>query len=278
MRNAGITRWCLAALIVAGLCWQFVAHLPRDWSVLGTPDLLPLGFAALAATASHITMATAWARIRHRGESWLDVGGAWFPSLLIRYVPGGIWQGAFRAVEGRARRERASDNVAAFLFEQALACASAASLALVSLAAGPPIPAWLVIGLVAAATVAAGSLIALARVTQSLRWSTKAFALTILGHALIAVAFAALVSSFAPSGPIDFLASARAFLIAGLAGVLAVFVPAGLGVREGALAWMLAPRFGIGTALAIALLARVGLVGCELAAWGVWAAGKKLAR
>jgi hypothetical protein len=278
MRNTDIIRWCLAALIVAGLCWQIVAHPPGDWSVLGAPDLLPLIFAALAATASHVAMATSWAHTRHRGESWLDVGGAWFPSLLARYVPGGIWQGAVRVLEGRARRERVSDNVAAFLFEQALACASAASLALFSLAAGPPIPVWLVIGLVATTTVAAGSLIALTRVTPSLRWSTKAFAWTLLGHGLIAVAFAALVSSFAPGGPVGFLLSARTFLIAGLAGVLAVFVPAGLGVREGVLAWMLAPRLGIGATLAIALLARVGLVGCEIAAWGIWAAGKKLAR
>ena len=47
-----------------------------------------------------------------------------------------------------------------------------------------------------------------------------------------------------------------AFCFAGLAGVAALFVPAGIGVREAALAWFLAPALGAGPALMVAVLAR----------------------
>ncbi len=278
MTHLRLWRWSLALLILVGLGWQLAVHAPDDWSALATPALSPLALAAVAATASYVAMATAWARLRNRGESWVDVGGAWFASLLARYVPGGIWQGAVRATEGHARGERLSDNVAAFLSEQALACFSAASLALLSLVAGPSMPAWLVTGLAAVGAIAVGASFVLARIASHPTWPMKAVGWTLLGHGLIAASFAAFVASFAPGDSVDLLVSARAFLVAGLASVLVVFVPAGLGVREGVLAWMLAPRLGVGMALAVALMARIGLLGCELAAWGIWAAARRRGR
>ena len=279
MRHAAVYRYGLAGLILAGLCWQLV-RAPPDWSTLGHPDLSALAIAACAAIASTIAMANVWARLRGRAESWIDVGAVWFPSLLARYLPGGVWQGAVRAIEGRRRGEAVADNLGTFAAEQALACFSAALLALALQAAGPPMPAWLVGGLVATATAAAVGLVVLGRMRLGPRWSTGAFAWTLAGHSLIAAAFAAFVAAFAPDAATatDLLVSARAFLVAGLAGILAVFVPAGLGVREGLIAWLLAPSLGGGVALAIALLARVGLVGCELAAWGVWAVARRVWR
>jgi uncharacterized membrane protein YbhN (UPF0104 family) len=60
------------------------------------------------------------------------------------------------------------------------------------------------------------------------------------------------------------------FLAAGVAGLLVVFVPAGIGVREAVLAGLLAPGFGVAPAIAIALAARVWLLACEAAAFGLW--------
>lgn len=47
------------------------------------------------------------------------------------------------------------------------------------------------------------------------------------------------------------------------------------GVREGVLAWLLAPRLVIAIAVAIALAARAGLLACELAAWGLRAMARR---
>jgi len=64
--------------------------------------------------------------------------------------------------------------------------------------------------------------------------------------------------------------SMAAFLVAGVAGILAVFVPAGLGVREAALSLLLAPQLGEGLAIGLALASRVWLLLSELGAFGAW--------
>ena len=48
-----------------------------------------------------------------------------------------------------------------------------------------------------------------------------------------------------------------AFCFAGLAGIAAFIVPAGIGVREAALAWYLSPVLGIGPATLLAVVARI---------------------
>ena len=48
-----------------------------------------------------------------------------------------------------------------------------------------------------------------------------------------------------------------ALCFAGLAGMAAFFVPAGIGVREAALAWYLSPVLGIGPATLLAVVARI---------------------
>ncbi|HEY5955027.1 MAG TPA: hypothetical protein VIV60_00690 [Polyangiaceae bacterium] len=57
------------------------------------------------------------------------------------------------------------------------------------------------------------------------------------------------------------------FLLAPIAGFLAVVAPGGLGVREAVLSFALAPELGASRALAVALLARVTFVVSEVIAW-----------
>ncbi len=61
-----------------------------------------------------------------------------------------------------------------------------------------------------------------------------------------------------PGAPGDLLALCTgAYALAWTAGFLVLFVPAGAGVREGALVLLLTPSFGSGPALGVALLARL---------------------
>ena len=96
-------QWAVAALILTGLGWQFAAHAPPDWSVLGAPSL---AIVAVLGTASYVVFATAWASLRWGGESWLDVGGTWFASLLARYAPSAF--GTVRASGDHGRGELAA--------------------------------------------------------------------------------------------------------------------------------------------------------------------------
>jgi uncharacterized membrane protein YbhN (UPF0104 family) len=60
------------------------------------------------------------------------------------------------------------------------------------------------------------------------------------------------------------------FFVAAIAGLIAIFVPAGLGVREAVLAGMLTPNFGVAPAIAIAIAARIWLLACEGIAFSLW--------
>jgi hypothetical protein len=264
-------KWGVAVVILAGLGWQVFTHVPPDASMFTAPAPLPLGLAFALGTASYIAFATAWARLRARGESWLDVGGVWFASLLARYAPGGVWQGAVRASGDRLVGVGLRDSLVRYASEQALACFSAATIALVSVAVRPlPMPA-LAAGLAAVALLAAIAPPLLARLGAPASWSRPAVLWTLTAHVLMAAGFASFAASWLPADAVDFIGDARGFLIAGLAGLLAVFVPAGLGVREAVLAWLLAPRVGVAAAVAIAIGARVWLFACECLAWTAWA-------
>ena len=55
-----------------------------------------------------------------------------------------------------------------------------------------------------------------------------------------------------------------ALCFGGLAGIAAFFVPAGIGAREGAIAWFLAPTVGMESALMLAVMARLWITVGEL--------------
>jgi glycosyltransferase 2 family protein len=263
-------RWAIAILILGGIGWQ-IGHIPaQDWQRLSVPQAAPLALATILGTVAYIWLSVAWARLRGQGETWIEVGGVWFVSLLARYLPGGIWQGAARVAGGRAAGEAAAHLLARFASEQALGCFSASILALLLLPARPMLSPILAVTLVAVALFAAMAPYLL-RSWRLPRWPWPAIGWTIAAHTLAAIGFAAFVASWTPSAPETVASMARAFLVAGLAGVLAIFVPAGMGVREGVLAWLLAPTLGLAPAVAIALAARVWLLACEFAAFGLWA-------
>src|SRR5690606_27098167 len=78
-----------------------------------------------------------------------------------------------------------------------------------------------------------------------------------LGFFLLADALVALESSM-------FLPLTAAFALAGVAGILVLVAPSGLGVREGVLTALLAPVLGAGVAAALAILARLWMTAAEV--------------
>jgi hypothetical protein len=278
MRTVRAWQWGVAALILAGLGWQVATHAPPEWNAPAAPSVPALAIAFALCTVAYVAFANAWARLCGRGESWLDVGGVWFASLVARYAPGGIWQGAVRATGDRRGGDRVRDALLRYVAEQALLCCTAAVLAIVLLAFRPlPVP-GLAAGLAALAAAAVLAPRWLSRFGAPWPWPATAVAWAFGAHALMALGFAAFATAWTPAEAVDILRDARGFLIAALAGMLAVFVPAGLGVREGVLAWLLAPQLGVAAGVAVALAARVFLLGCELAAWGSWAVARWLSR
>jgi len=71
------------------------------------------------------------------------------------------------------------------------------------------------------------------------------------------VGFVVTAATVAPFGPEAWLPLAAAYMLAGAAGLLAIFVPSGLGVREAVIVLFAAPYLGITGAIIASLLARL---------------------
>ena len=266
------SRYALAALIIAGLMWQLERQNPAVLLALPVPSPAALVVAFVLGTASYFAFATAWVQLRAHHGTWRDAAGGWFASLFARYVPGSVWQGAVRVVDAHIAGQSKRRMLERYFAEQALACFSAASIAMALVPiARLPIGRPVLVALAAVAIIALAASRAGPRLGISLQWTTGAVAAMAVAHLAIALGFAAFASAWVhPANLGEIVTLMAAFLIAGVAGLLAVFAPAGLGVREAVLAALLAPTLGSANAIAVALGARLWLLVCELAAWALW--------
>ena len=271
MKFVSATRWALAVLILAALAWQFWRN---DLSFVGSlrqPSTMLIAIAFILAIVSYFAFVDAWAALRGRGETWRDVGGIWFASLLARYVPGAIWQSAVRIAGAHAAGEPKQLALLQYVAEQLLACFSAATLALAVIGIMRlEIERSVVLGLSLIVVGSSGIVYAARRRGITVGWTMRAVTATLLGHIAMALGFAAFVMSWTHVDLRIGATSMAAFLVAGVAGVLAVFVPAGLGVREAVLSLLLAPQLGDAFAIAVAFASRVWLLLSELGAFGAW--------
>jgi len=182
-------------------------------------------------------------------------------TLLPRYIPGMIWGYAGRTVlcekEGIARSIAAGSAIA----EIGLIVATGFTVALIRFLGTN----WMIVIIVPALILFLGSLVTSLR---EVRHRTSVFkkaakwyglALAYLGFWALYGASSWLVAmSVAPevarSHPLDIVVSSA---IAWLAGFLAIFVPSGLGVREGVFSLTLTPILGPAAGVFIPLLARL---------------------
>lgn len=85
----------------------------------------------------------------------------------------------------------------------------------------------------------------------------KAAAWTMAGWLVYGVHLWVLVGGMRPAGPSLYAVAAGAYALAWATGILTVVVPAGIGVREGAMVVALAPVLDTPRALAVAVVSRV---------------------
>jgi uncharacterized membrane protein YbhN (UPF0104 family) len=205
---------------------------------------------------------------------------------LGRYVPGKVWQVGVLAVLGRRRGVPSPVAAASAVVLQGVALASALIVGLGSLwtlAEG----AWwgrLAVGAVLGATVVAltppvfRSVTALwFRVTRTqdppaLEPGDAAvwLALGVMNWVVYASAFWVFVIGL--GFDVAWLDTSSAFAAAYVLGYLAIFAPAGVGVREASLLALLSPQLGAAAAGAVAVLARLWSTGVEVVFAGAfWA-------
>ena len=234
-------------------------------------------------------VAFAWQRIvRQLGEPLPVLQALRFYLLaqLARYVPGGIWDVAGRVYLAGAAgysRMRVSYSI---LLEMVLHVVSAALFFLVTLAFWPDIREVLPFAIALAGMAVVGlavlhpvllspAISLLARLTHrevETAWRIPFVAfLPLLGYQLAArllvgAAFATFTFGIYPVSAGEFPRLAGIFVAGWLVGFLVVVMPMGLGVREGAIAWLLAGIMPLPAATAVAIGFRI-LVALRDLAW-----------
>lgn len=287
-------RWSglLLGLLVFGLVLlQVRTHRQELDQAWAHAQVAPLLLSFLLFFLAQFLFVLSWHRLLHAAGETGNLGGdaaRWGVSLAGKYFPGKVWQALarFGLYHGAPRGSRVAP---AYLRETLLSVSAA--MTVVALQAGH-VGAHLR-ALVWPFGLGAGLLLLLALpsvarlVSDRLRrWSPLelelpdsdaavlplAWCLQLLAYLLLGLGFFVLGRAFGllESGVV--FPAVAGLCFAGLAGIAAFFVPAGLGVREAALAWFLAPWLGAAPALLLAVLARLWIsVGeATMIAMGLW--------
>jgi len=229
--------------------------------------------------ASYGASIAAWrALAEHAGmhASWKLHAARWSLSLLGKYVPGKVWQGLSRLAL-YAESKRWHSGAIAIAVEALIQLSAGAVLAGLLLPfALPAIPRWMPIALVllgvlplaVLGTRAVNDLLERGLARLGVRMSWKPIPARALG---VMVGWDALAHITMLSGYVIFVeaigygafsmapALAAGLLLGGIVGVAVFVVPAGLGVREAALAWVLSGTVSTPDAMFLAVVSRVWL-------------------
>ncbi|MEA2161107.1 MAG: glycosyltransferase 2 family protein [Solirubrobacteraceae bacterium] len=243
----------------------------------GSVRWLPLVGALLVAIAAVLAAAVTWNRIlRALGvETRPRWAGVFLQAQLAKYVPGGVWQYAGRVALSRSEDIPVKAVTMSLPIELAGTVLAGALLSL--LAVGP----W---GLAAAALALASVFLlsvlgkAETAITAGRRWFrggdrvAGAVPRAIIASLIPYVAITALLGVTlwlaadalfgVPWGDLPFYIGA--FSIAWLTGLVAVFAPGGLGVREAILVALLRGRLGTADAVVLATVSRAVLTIADL--------------
>jgi glycosyltransferase 2 family protein len=283
MTRRAVLLWGVQGLLAAVVVGFLARTLGRHWDefrALELPlhlDASWLGLSAAIVLLTYAVLVAAWSIvIAGWGErlAYRRAVGIWTLSNLGRYVPGKIWSIAGLAL--LAQREGVSGwaAVGAAVAMQAIAMGS--GVAVVAASAPGALSPW---GLTAAAAVAAVTIVSLvspvavaliARLTgrESFRplpagTVAAAGAAMTVGWVGYGLAFWALARGMLGPTGLEVGTATGVFAAGYLIGLLALFAPGGVGVREAVFVALLAPAVGSGGAIVLSVGSRVLLTVTE---------------
>lgn len=277
------------AAAVAGFVARAVARHWAEFRALDFPVDLRAGWIALAALivmATYGVLIAAWRLVLQGWGERLAPAPAvaiWTLSNLGRYLPGKVWGVAGLAVLAQRAGVAAWAGVGAAVAMQALAVGSGVAvtaatapgvLSPTGLAAGVGIAGLTLLVLATPAAMARLGRLARREDLRPLRPATVilAGAVTTVSWMGYGLAFWCLARGTLGGATPSMAAATGVFAAGYVAGLLALFAPGGVGVREAMLVALLAPGIGSGGAIVLSVASRILLTLTEAAAAaaGAW--------
>jgi uncharacterized membrane protein YbhN (UPF0104 family) len=294
-----IIRWIIQILAIGAIGFFLVRTVVRNWQEVAdfpwhfNPWLLILSLLVLGGTIFFMIVLWRWLLARLGGKISLSSAFRIFSiSSLGRYLPGKVWQVVGMVYLGRKEGVRAEVGVWAALLAQILAVLSGFLVTIAALFAeqkrmlAPLLDRlgvesislwWFILPLVVILVLLHPRI--LERITnlllklfkrEPLRFKLSYmgllgfFLLYVLSWLCYGTAFYLFLASVNPLPISDWVIVTGGFAAAYIVGLLAVFVPGGLGVREGILALFLAGLVGSGVAAALSFGQRLWFTAMEL--------------
>ncbi|MDN4490832.1 lysylphosphatidylglycerol synthase domain-containing protein [Demequina sp. SYSU T00068] len=279
-------RTAVAVAVIGVVAYFFGRSLASNWDNLREEDL-SLGWWAVAATVAFVlavaVSGTLWGRIVRRLDptpvSGVEAVRVHFSSWLLKYVPGQVGFVLNKVVWGQRRGVSRLVILISVVYENAflLLGSTIPMVAILALARGGSLEVSGTVWLALAAMVplaAATHPAVFHRVVSVLGRRTLKrdvprdlflpFGVTmrfqaafLLPRVINGVGIAFIAAALAGAGPESWLPLTAAYAVAGAVGILAVFVPSGLGVREAVFVLFAAPYLGTEKAIVVSLVARV---------------------
>ncbi|TKJ40208.1 hypothetical protein CEE36_09745 [candidate division TA06 bacterium B3_TA06] len=294
-----IIRWIIQILAIGAIGFFLVRTVVRNWHEVAdfpwhfNPWLLIASFALLAGTLLFMIVLWRWLLIRLGARISLGSAFRIFSlSSLGRYLPGKVWQVAGMVYLGRKEGVRAEAGVWAAVLAQILAVLSGILLTFAALFVEQermlaPLLArlgirsislwWLLLPIAVILGLLHPRIIE--RITnwilrllkrEPIRFELSYpgllgfFLLYLVSWLLYGTAFYLFLASVNPLPLSDWVVVTGGFAAAYIVGLLAIFVPGGLGVREGLLALFLSSLVGSGVAVALSFGQRLWFTAAEL--------------
>jgi uncharacterized membrane protein YbhN (UPF0104 family) len=278
----------LAAALVLALAvrlWQLWRREPIDFSQV---DGAFFGLAVVMSAAAVTGYGLVWPYLLrrlgvHASASWVLL---FFRTQLAKYLPGSIWQYAGRVGLAHARGVPVEPAVTSVFMEVALSATAAALVGLLLL--GPSAALACALGIAGAGALVfafRGRLSGAARrlwirlpvgirpasesVSAASRAAPAATGLYVLVWAAYGLAFWLTARALFAVPASDIPEYAGVFAVGWLVGLVAVFAPGGVGVREAVIVALLGGRLGEAQAIVLAGTSRVVLTAVDLVAGSI---------
>jgi hypothetical protein len=243
----------LALLLVGYIGYDAASKVKLD-----SIRILPLAFAYLAALVWWVALAAGWSTLV---EERLHFGAmrAWCRTQVARYLPGGIWAPVARATTVRGRLR---DKAAAVAAENVIVLAASVGVGALWMSVHSIF--WLPLSAVIALPIIGARWLE-RRTTVTRTAAVRTSGIYAFGY--LAYGVTGLLCQFAVSGvrqPTYPLYVAGAACIAWAVGLVVVFAPGGVGVREVVYVWILSGLYPRAELQAAAISARLVTVLAEL--------------
>ncbi|WP_062070639.1 lysylphosphatidylglycerol synthase domain-containing protein [Demequina sediminicola] len=282
-------RWIrngIALAVIGVVAWFFGRTLAANWDSLQEQDL-SLGWWALGATVLFVVAVAVsgsmWGSLLHRLTgtriSQAEAIQAHYRAWLLKYIPGQVGFVMSKVVWGKARGLSRFKVLLSVVYENAflLLGSTVPMIAILLLARGGAgdVSGTVWIALAAMVPLAAAMHPAvlsrvmtvlgkrtLGRAVPSSELLSTRTALTyqvgfLIPRVINGVGVVIIAVALADAAPESWIPLAAAYAIAGAVGIMAVFVPSGLGVRESVFVLFAAPYLGADMAILVSLVARV---------------------